>query len=412
MRCMKKIDIWVLAGVPLVMVLGNSMLIPILPAMKSYFGISVFQAGLIITLFSVPAGLTIPFTGLLADRLGRRMVLIPALGLYALSGLAAGLSYLILQKGAYPYILLSRVFQGIGAAGTAPIAMALVGDLVGGKQRSHALGVLEAANGTGKIISPILGAAVGLLGWFYPFFVFPIFVIPILIGILFLVNEPKTRSEPTPFGEYWKILKAALAQKGCSLASAFFAGMTSLLLLFGLLFFLSEHLETALKVGGVYKGLLLAVPVAFMSLTAYITGLIIKKRVNFMPFVVAGGLFVLGAALASFVFFHSTFFFFTGISLAGVGVGLALPCLNTLVTSSVGITARGIVTAFYGGVRFLGVAAGPPLFAFLLVSSFKLTFGAAAGLAVLAAILTLVFVRGSVMTSSLEVQKSQGKQRK
>jgi ACDE family multidrug resistance protein len=409
---MKKLDIWILAGVPLVMVLGNSMLIPILPAMKSFFGISVFQAGLVITLFSVPAGLTIPFTGLLADRFGRRMVLLPALGLYALSGFAAGLSYLLLQKEAYPYILVSRVFQGIGAAGTAPVAMALVGDLFGGKQRSSALGILEAANGSGKIVSPVLGAAVGLWGWFYPFFVFPVFVIPVLLGVLFFVTEPKTRSEPTPLGEYWNILKAASVKKGCNLAGAFFAGMASLLLLFGLLFFLSEHLETALKVGGVYKGLLLAVPVAFMSLTAYITGLIIKKRVNLMPFVVAGGLFVLGAALASFVFFHSTFFFFAGISFAGVGVGLALPCLNTLVTSSVGITARGIVTAFYGGVRFLGVAAGPPLFAFLLASSLELTFSAAAGLAFLAAILTLIFVRGSVIASSLEVQESGGKQRK
>lgn len=397
-----------LAGVPLVMVLGNSMLIPVLPSIKTYFDISSFQAGLIITLFSVPAGLSIPFTGLLADRLGRRMILIPALGLYALGGLAAGVSYLFLHKGSFPYILVCRVFQGIGAAGTTPIAMTLIGDLFGGKQRSRALGVMEAANGTGKIISPVLGAAVGILGWFYPFFVFPVFVIPVLLGIMFLVSERRTRSQSVSFREYWKILKSASAQKGCTLASAFFAGMTALLLLFGLLFFLSEHIETAMRIHGIRKGFLLAVPVAFMCATAYLTGRVIKRRINLMPFVVAAGLLGLAASLASFVLFHGTLFFFTGISLAGIGTGLALPCLNTLVTSSVGPNARGLITAFYGGVRFLGVAAGPPLFAFLLSSSTRFAFGVTAGLALAAAISALVFIRGGVVTSSLRVKKSKG----
>lgn len=401
----KKIGLWVLAGVPLVMVLGNSMLIPVLPAMKKVFGISTFQAGLIITLFSVPAGLSIPFTGLLADRLGRRMVLIPSLILYALGGLAAGLVYLFLREDAYAYILAGRILQGIGAAGTAPVAMALVGDLFGGKQRSRALGIMEAANGTGKIISPILGAAVGILGWYYPFFVFPVFVIPVVLGVLFLVFEPAASTRPIPLREYYKILKTASVQKGWNLGSAFFAGTTVLLLLFGLLFFLSEHIETAMRVGGIKKGFYLAVPVTFMCATAYLTGWAIKKRINLMPFVVTGGLFVLAAALASFVFFRGTFFFFGGISLAGIGAGLALPCLNTLITSSVGPSARGIVTAFYGGVRFFGVAMGPPLFAFLLTYSLRLAFGVTAGLALLAAFFTLIFLRGSIITASLKEEK-------
>ncbi|MEW6182438.1 MAG: MFS transporter [Bacillota bacterium] len=409
---MKKNALWVLAGVPLVMVLGNSMLIPVLPAMKKAFDISAFQAGLIITLFSVPAGLSIPFTGLLADRLGRRAVLIPSLVLYALSGLAAGLLYLLLHKEAYTYILISRVFQGIGAAGTAPIAMALVGDLFGGKQRSSALGVIEAANGTGKIISPILGAAVGIFGWHYPFFVFPVFVIPVVLGVLFLVSEPAARAQPAPLGEYYRILKAASVQKGWNLGSAFFAGATVLLLLFGLLFFLSEHIESAMGVAGIKKGFYLAVPVGFMCATAYLTGWAIKKRINLMPFVVTGGLFILAAALASFIFFRGTFFFFTGISLAGIGAGSALPCLNTLITSSVGSSARGIVTALYGGVRFFGVAMGPPLFAFLLESSARLTFGVTAGLSLLAALFTLIFLRGSIITASLKEKKPKGGKKK
>jgi len=401
---MKKVYLWVLAGVPLIMVLGNSMLIPVLPALKKAFGISAFQTGLVITLFSVPAGLSIPVTGLLADRFGRRAVLVPALGLYALGGLAAGLSWLLLKEKAFPYLLLSRVFQGIGAAGTAPVAMALVGDLFGGGGRGRALGVLEAANGTGKILSPVLGAAAGIAGWFYPFFIFPVLVLPLLLAVLFLVAEPPATRQPPNLRDYWLVFRALLSRKGLTLAGAFFAGMTVLLILFGLLFFLSEHIEASLKIGGVPKGLLLAVPVAFTSAVSYLTGRMIKKRLNLMPAVVTAGLLLLAGALVFFIFFRGTVLFFAGISLVGTGAGLALPSLNTLVTSSVGPDARGITTALYGGVRFLGVAAGPPLFAFLLPFSLRVTFAAVAALAGLAALLTLLFIRGGVITSPIEVK--------
>lgn len=48
--------------------------------------------------------------------------------------------------------------KGIGAGGTAPLAMALVGDLFERSLRSKTLGVLEVYTGIGKVISPFLGA--------------------------------------------------------------------------------------------------------------------------------------------------------------------------------------------------------------------------------------------------------------
>ena len=43
-----------------------------------------------------------------------------------------------------------RVLQGIGATGTAPIAMALSSDIFTSSDRSKSLGLLEASNGLGK----------------------------------------------------------------------------------------------------------------------------------------------------------------------------------------------------------------------------------------------------------------------
>lgn len=70
----------------------------------------------------------------------------------------------------YNIILIGRVVQGVGAAGTAPIVMALVGDIFQSEQRSEALGIIEAANGIGKVVSPILGSAIGLISWIALFF--------------------------------------------------------------------------------------------------------------------------------------------------------------------------------------------------------------------------------------------------
>lgn len=76
----------VLCGVPFVMVLGNSMLIPVLPQMKKAMALSQFQVGLIVTFFSIPAGILIPLAGFLSDRCARKPIMVPALFVYGLGG--------------------------------------------------------------------------------------------------------------------------------------------------------------------------------------------------------------------------------------------------------------------------------------------------------------------------------------
>lgn len=132
-----------LAGVPFIMVLGNSMLIPVLPDIRNALNLTSVQVSLLITLFSVPAGLIIPLAGLLSDRYGRKIVIISGLFLYGLGGVIAAASSVLMGQMAFSGILAGRILQGLGAAGTAPIAMALCGDLFQGKERSRSLGQLN-----------------------------------------------------------------------------------------------------------------------------------------------------------------------------------------------------------------------------------------------------------------------------
>ena len=98
-----KPTIWVLATVPFIMVLGNSMLIPVLPAIQKALDVSLLQVGLLITAFSIPAGLTIPFAGMLSDHVGRKIVMVPALIIYGTGGLLAGTAALLFKENAYPF---------------------------------------------------------------------------------------------------------------------------------------------------------------------------------------------------------------------------------------------------------------------------------------------------------------------
>src|SRR5690606_38546402 len=157
-------------------------------------------------LFSLPAGIVIPFAGALSDHIGRKRIMFPALLLYGLGGLGAGFASLWLAKP-YGWILAARILQGVGAGGTYQIALALTGDLFQGKERPKAVGILEAANGLGKVISPVAGAALGPLVWFAPFFTYGILAIPIAFAVWLLVDEPKSQRQKQSAREYLDSLK-------------------------------------------------------------------------------------------------------------------------------------------------------------------------------------------------------------
>jgi len=380
----------ILSAVPLIMVLGNSMLIPVLPTMESKLHISHLQASLVITLFSVPAGIVIPFAGYLSDQIGRRAIIAPALLLYGLGGIIAGLAAWFI-KSPYTIIMVGRVIQGIGAAGTAPIVMALISDLFQGNARSRVLGINEASNGFGKVISPILGAAVAFVTWYAAFFVFPFLCIPAAICMWFFIKEPKAKGGQK-LGEYIQSTMNVLKREMRWLFTAYFAGAVALFVLFGVLFYLSQILEDTYKIDGIKKGLILAIPLLAMCITSYVTGRAIKKKVGLMKMLIVTGLAIVGGTLAAAAFFTSAYVLLGLLVIAGVGTGLVLPCLNTLITSAVSKEKRGIVTSLYGSVRFWGVAIGPPIFSWLMGISSVIMFVSVAVLAFIGSALCLVLI--------------------
>ncbi|MFI8711175.1 MFS transporter [Brevibacillus brevis] len=381
-----------LVGVPLVMVLGNSMLIPVLPTMKTEMKLTSLQSSLLITAFSIAAGIVIPFAGYLSDRFGRKIVIILSLALYGLGGLVAGLAALWIDQP-YMAIMGGRVLQGIGAAGTAPIAMALVGDLFDGASESRALGLLETSNGMGKVLSPIIGSLLALISWYMVFLAFPMICGVVLLMFLFLTKEKKQEKKPLPVKQYMHSIAQVFKQHGKWLVPAFFIGSICLFTLFGVLFYLSDLLEEKYKIDGVIKGFFLAIPLLVMSIAAYVTGIIIKKKLKLMRLFVIIGMFLLATSyvLASFV--QGAYILIGILVIGSVGTGMILPCLNSMIVGAVQKTERGMITSLYSGVRFIGVAIGPPIFTWLLGISRTVMFLSIAGLSLVFAVVAIFFLK-------------------
>jgi len=381
------------------------MLIPVLPTMKAKLDLTSFETSFLITAFSIAAGIVIPFAGYLSDRFSRKIVVIMGLSLYGLGGLLAGLS--ALWWDSYAMIMVGRIMQGIGAAGTAPIAMALVGDLFNGADESRALGLLETSNGLGKVLSPIFGSLLALIAWYMVFLAFPAICGLVLLLFLFLVKEKKQKKEPKPVKQYVHSISQVFKQHGKWLIPAFFIGSICLFTLFGVLFYLSDLLEDRYKIDGVIKGGFLAIPLLVMSITAYVTGLIIKKKLKLMRLFVIVGMVLLAASYVIASFMESAYTLIAVLVIGSLGTGMILPCLNSMIIGAVKKDERGMITSLYSGVRFIGVAIGPPVFTWLLGYSKTVMFYSIAGLSALFAIVAFIWLKPQMAGGSQSKQHQQ-----
>ncbi len=384
MRSQTQKKLTALSSVTFIMVFGNSMLIPVFTQIQSALDISFFQVGLLITYYSVAASIFIPIFGFISDHIKRTTVIIIAITLYGIGGgVIAAMSLFGMNEGLFPYILASRVLQGIGAAGMSPIVMALVGDLFTSEERAKALGLIEASNIFGKVISPVLGSLLALFVWFAPFFVYPAFSLPVLIAILLLITEPSEKKK-TPFKKYFSDLKNIFTQQGKFLWISYLAAWIAFFILFGVLAFLSDALENRYGISGVLKGAIIAIPVSAWTLSSFFSGYYLQKKTDFLKYFIIAGLSLLGSSAVLTSFSQNIYFILGSVFLMGFGGGLVIPPLTILVTNCAPLEERGGIVSLYGSIRFLGVAVGPPLFSYLADFNGEIPFWLSGTLALLA----------------------------
>ncbi|GAE44265.1 siderophore transport protein [Mesobacillus boroniphilus JCM 21738] len=163
--------------------------------------------------------------------------------------------------------------------------------------------------------------------------------------------------------------------------------------LFGVLFYLSDILENKYGIKDLKKGLVLALPLGALCLSSFITGKVIKKNMVLMKWITFSSLLLLGIAVALLSFSRELWFLISMFLVAGIGIGASLPPMDALITESIEKEERGTITSIYSSMRFIGVAAGPPVIALMMENSNKLMFIILTALSIAAALATFLAIK-------------------
>ncbi len=199
----RDINFLIISGITLVATMGVTSISPAFPKIVQELNISPQAVGLLITVFTLPAFVSIPVVGILADRLGRRRVIAPLLILF---GIAGGGCILVRD---FNLLLILRFLQGIGAASLVPLCIVMMCDLYSGRKRTAALYINSGILSAGIAIFPGIGGALATMGWHYPFLIF-LAAIPLGFLTLFSMKIPEQKSGQRLreyLGNIWQVMK-------------------------------------------------------------------------------------------------------------------------------------------------------------------------------------------------------------
>jgi len=174
----------------LMVVLDSTIANIALPFIQKDLDFSIAGLTWVVTAYSLTFGGLLLLGGRLGDLYGRRRIFMAGLVIFALASLVGGLA----QNEAM--LLISRGFQGAGAALGAPSALALITTTFpAGPQRSRAFAVYAAMSGVGAAVGLILGGwltglhGIGIDGWRLTF------LINVPIGIIGALVAPRLLAE-------------------------------------------------------------------------------------------------------------------------------------------------------------------------------------------------------------------------
>lgn len=332
-------------------VMANATISPALPALERLFG-SDPNASLL-TRMLVPApslmvALVAPFAGLLADRFGRRRLLLGGVVLFIVSGCAG----LVLPN--LPAIFASRLVLGIAVALIMTAQTALIGDYFDGQRRSAFAGLQVSARNFGGFLFISLAGCVALLSPRAPFAIYalPLIFLPLMWKA---IVEPTraARSQDGAIGDsgqtprVWVPAFAALVLLQAATNMLFFLMPTQLPFLFDV-----RGLDSA-----VTTGLALGVLTLSGGCLALLYARIQRKIGHGGVFAAGYGAMALGMLLLALS--EALPFSLAGAAMVGCGYALVSPAFVALALRLSPGSRRGLAGGLLTASVFMGQFASP-----------------------------------------------------
>ena len=161
---------------------------PLLPVLARAFGVGKAQAALTVSAPTIAVALASPFAGVLADRVGRRRVIVASVFLLTIPTALAATS------GSITALVAWRFLQGLAVPGVHAVAIAYIGEAWEGGGIGRALAALVTGNVVGGFIGRVLaGMTADWLGWRGAFVVLALATLAGAIGVWRWLPEPRRR---------------------------------------------------------------------------------------------------------------------------------------------------------------------------------------------------------------------------
>lgn len=194
--------------------------LPAFPEVAADLGASDAAIQFTLTATMIGFGLGQLIVGPLSDSLGRKKPLLIATVLHIVASIGVALAPTV------EWVMVGRVFQGIGAAGGAVVAMAVVRDLFAGQALIRMLSRMALVTGLAPVLAPVIGSQLlRVMDWREVFYVLAAYAV--LIGLIVATRLTETlprsrrgESEPGIVGKRYKKLLSDPAFVGTAVVGA------------------------------------------------------------------------------------------------------------------------------------------------------------------------------------------------
>lgn len=375
-------NLQIIFGVTLISVIGFVSITPAFPSVIEELNISPQDVGLLISVFTFPGILLTFVLGVLADRIGRKKILIPSLMLFGIAGGACALAR------DFNLLLILRFFQGIGAAPLLSLSITIIGDLYSGRERTTAMGYDVSALNISAASFPSIGGALALLGWYYPFFL-PIIAIPVGLLALFSLRIPEPKKE-TSLQEY--LSDAWQSIKNRQVVGLFVVSTATFIILFGSYLTYFPLIGDSLGASPFIIGLIMSsrsLAAAFTSLQlGKITRILSEKNLIKVAFI----LYALALVIIPFV--SNLWVLLIPTIIFGIAHGINEPSFHTLLSGLAPMRHRAAFMSVNQTVIRLGQTLGPLLMGLIFITwGISGAFYAGAGFSIVMFVLAVIMIK-------------------
>jgi len=376
-------NLQVIFSITLVAVLGVASITPAFPKMERELNVSAQDIGLLITVFTLPGVILTPIFGVLADRFGRKKILIPALILFG----AAGTSCFF--AGNFHILLIFRLLQGIGAASLGSLNVTLIGDFFERSERATAMGCNASVLSIGTASYPAIGGILATIGWHFPFLL-PAFALPIAFFALYQLDTTKPVVKQN-LKEY--LITAWTSIKDKQVIGIFILSVSTFILLYGTyLTYFPFLLDSDFSAPPFIIGLFFSVASLTTAVTSSQLGRLSAKYSDKILLKAAFIIYTISFTIIPLM--PSLWLLIFPLILFGMAQGLNIPSLQTMLTNLAPIENRAAFMSLNGMVLRIGQTLGPIIMGFVFTfSGISGVYFAGAAFALFLFLLILVLIR-------------------